>query len=190
MPSDNHHKSLSKPETLQIRTNFQPIVLLGFMGAGKTSVARALANKLACEWVDLDKYVERKARKSIPEIFKSLGERAFRQLEIVSLKEVMLNGTVHVIALGGGAWTIEENRKAVAENNFLSIWLDAPFKLCWQRVTNEDANRPLAVNETAARKLFDLRRGIYEQATFKIEIKPENSPENIADQIISLVTGR
>ena len=165
------------------QTNFPPVVLLGFMGAGKTSVAAALAAKTNNQWVDLDEFVEKNQGKIISRIFEDSGEKQFREIETAALKEILSGGAARVVALGGGAWTIAENREIVRKNGFSSVWLDAPFELCWERIENEKQTRPLAANETFARQLFAERRKIYELCDLRIEIEEKDSPENIADKI-------
>ena len=157
------------------------------MGAGKTSVAAALSAKTNNEWVDLDEFIEKNQGKIISRIFEDSGEKQFREIETAALKEILKNAAARVVALGGGAWMIAKNREIARENGFLSVWLDAPFELCWKRIENEKQNRPLAADETAARRLFAERRKIYEQCDLQIEIKEKDSPENIADKILQRI---
>lgn len=168
------------------KTNLRAIVLLGFMGAGKTSVAAALAQKLCSQWVDLDEIIETSERKSIAELFEKFGEAVFREIESAALREVLAGKTIRIIALGGGTWTIEENRQAVRDSDFTSVWLDAPFDLCWTRIKKENAARPLATKKTEARKLFNKRQKIYADSDLRIEIAEADSPETIAEKILQL----
>ena len=175
-----------KKKSGKSKTNFRGIVLLGFMGAGKTSVAAALTEKLKCQGVDLDEIVETTERKSIAELFEKFGETVFREIETAALREVLAGKTIRVIALGGGAWTIEENRQAACDADFVSIWLDAPFELCWARIKKENAARPLATKKTEARKLFNKRQKIYAESDLRIEIAEHDSPEAIAEKFLQL----
>ncbi|HEX8267977.1 MAG TPA: shikimate kinase [Pyrinomonadaceae bacterium] len=168
------------------KTNFPGVVFLGFMGAGKTSVATALAEKLNCQWVDLDEIIETTERKSIAELFEKFGETVFREIETAALREVLAGKTIRVVALGGGAWTIEENRQAVRDSGFVSVWLDAPFELCWTRIKKENGLRPLATKKPEARKLFNKRKKIYAESDLRIEIAEHDSPETIAEKILQL----
>jgi shikimate kinase len=175
-----------KTKSGKSKTNLRGIVFLGFMGAGKTSVAAALAEKLNCQWVDLDEIIETNERKSIAELFEKFGETVFREIETAALREVLAGKTIRVVALGGGAWTIEENRQAVRDAGFSSVWLDAPFDLCCMRIKKENAGRPLATKKTEARKLFNKRQKIYAESDLRIEIAEQDSPEKIAEKILQL----
>jgi shikimate kinase len=166
------------------KTKFPPVVLLGFMAAGKTSVAAALAAKSGCKWIDLDELIEASEGKNIAQIFEAVGETVFREIETETLKEVLSKNIFQIIALGGGTWTIEENRRIAKENGFTSVWLDAPFELCWERIKKEKNKRPLAAKKAAARKLFDERQKIYEQTDLRVEVAAEESPEDSADKIL------
>ncbi|HYP49363.1 MAG TPA: shikimate kinase, partial [Pyrinomonadaceae bacterium] len=169
------------------KTNSRGIVFLGFMGAGKTVVAAALAEQLNCQWVDLDEIIETTERKSIAELFEKFGETVFREIETAAMREVLAGKTIRVIALGGGTWTIEENRQAVRDAGFTSVWLDAPFDLCGARIKKENAARPLATKKTEARKLFNKRQKIYAESDLRIEIAEQDSPESIAEKILQLI---
>ena len=150
-----------KTESGIIKTNFRGVVLLGFMGAGKTTIAAKLAEKLDCQSVCLDEIIETTERRPIAELFEKFGETVFREIEAAALREILASKTIRVIALGGGTWTIEENRQAVLEADFAGVWLDAPFELCWARIKKGNGLRPLATKKTEARKLFNKRRKIY-----------------------------
>jgi shikimate kinase len=165
-------------------TEFPPLVLLGFMAAGKTSVAAALAEKSGCKWIDLDELIEASEGKNIAQIFEAVGETVFREIETETLKEVLSKKIFQIVALGGGTWTIEDNRRLAKESGFTSVWLDAPFELCWERIKKEKNKRPLATKKTAARKLFVERQKIYEQTDLRVEVAAEDSPEDSADKIL------
>ncbi|MBC7798032.1 MAG: shikimate kinase [Pyrinomonadaceae bacterium] len=162
------------------------IVLVGFMGAGKSSVARKLAEKMDVNHLDLDEYIEVRENRSITEIIENIGETLFRNLETDALKEVLKIAQSRVIALGGGTWTIEKNRSLIIENECQTIWLDAPFELCWQRIMRNVESRPLAKTEESARKLFDERQPIYKTANIRIEVSESSKIETIATEIFSL----
>ncbi|HEX9930825.1 MAG TPA: shikimate kinase [Pyrinomonadaceae bacterium] len=175
-----------KKKSGKSKTNSRGIMLLGFMGAGKTVVAAALAEKLNCQWVDLDEIIETTERKSIAELFEKFGETVFREIETAALREVLAGKAIRVVAFGGGAWTIEENRQAARDSGFVSVWLDAPFELCWARIKKENGLRPLATKKTEARKLFNKRQKIYAESDLRIEIAEHDSPETIAETILQL----
>src|SRR5712692_9279206 len=110
------------------------IVIVGFMGCGKTTVAEELARRLGCGMIDLDSFIAEREGCSPAEIIKEDAEPAFRAIETRALRHILENNSARVLALGGGAWTIESNRKLVAQAGCLSVWLDTPFELCWQRI--------------------------------------------------------
>ena len=160
------------------------IVIVGFMGSGKTTVARALANRLGYEVVDLDELITERVGRSPAKIIEEEGEPEFRQIETRVLREVMNEGRSRVIALGGGAWTISENRQLISLCDARAVWLDAPFDLCWKRIETSGEHRPLAPSQTAAEKLFYDRRPLYELADVRIRVKESASPAGIAMKIV------
>ncbi|MDQ1613638.1 MAG: shikimate kinase [Pyrinomonadaceae bacterium] len=167
------------------------IVLTGFMCAGKTTVARALAARLGCAAADTDARVVARAGRSIEAIIDSDGEPRFRQLEHAALRDILESGDADsacVIALGGGAWTIAANRALIAVHRCLTVWLDAPFELCWRRITNSDAAaRPLARDRERARELYDARRAAYERATLRVRVTEAQSAADTAAEIASII---
>lgn len=158
-----------------------PVFLVGFMGAGKTTVGEALAAALGWTFVDLDRLIERREGRSIREIFERDGEPEFRRLEreaIISCRE--LNAAV--IALGGGAYVAEANRKLAREIG-LTVWLDCPLDLCLRRITG-DAARPLLRSREEMADLFERRRPAYALADVTIETG-ERSQEELAAEILN-----
>jgi|GEM_PF-173222 len=154
------------------------IIFVGFMASGKTTVAKALAKKSGGSFVDLDSFIESRERRKIAEIIDTEGIARFREIETVSLRDVLETKT-HIIALGGGAWTIEDNRKLIAENNCLTVWLDTAFEICWERITREGDTRPLARDKEKAQKLFEERNIVYSLADLRIPTDEETNPETI-----------
>jgi shikimate kinase len=161
------------------------IVIVGFMGSGKTTVARALARQLGCEAVDLDSFISGSKGRSPAEIIVQDGEAAFRKIETDALRAVLGKKGTRVIALGGGTWAIEANRSLVAEDGCLAIWLDAPFELCWERIVSSESVRPLAPDLAAAERLFDARRASYKLSERRLEVSREDSPKMLASKILS-----
>src|SRR6266404_1916235 len=126
------------------------IVILGFMGCGKTTVAKELARQLDCSFVDLDSFITERYRRSPAEIIQKDGEDSFREIETLALRDVLQDKHARIIALGGGTWTIPANRTLIALHDCLSVWLDAPFELCWERINAGETVRPLAPDREAA----------------------------------------
>jgi shikimate kinase len=166
------------------------IVITGFMGSGKSTVASALASRLESEVVDLDQAIESETGQSASEIIEQSGEAAFRQIESGILRGVLEDSASEVVALGGGAWTLETNRRLINEHGALSVWLDAPFDHCWKRIVESGGARPLARTEAEAKTLFTQRRPAYELADVHVHINDRMSPAEIAEEIIHALANR
>jgi len=156
------------------------VYLVGFMGAGKTSVGRALAAQLGWSFVDLDSEIERSQRMAIRDIFQKSGEANFRRLEGEHLKT--LSARPHaVIALGGGA-TIDPQNRLVIESTGTSVWLSVTFETASRRVST-DGSRPLFKDPVHAEQLYEERLPIYRLA--RIHVLADNrSPADIADEVV------
>ena len=142
-----------------------PILLVGFMGAGKSSVGAALASELGCSFVDLDAVVENSAGQPVAAIFSADGEQRFRQLESEALDQVLSSGSERrVVALGGGTYVQPENRDRIARSSALVVFLEVALEEAMRRVRRYADKRPLAANREAFAKLFEERRSAYEQA--------------------------
>ena len=165
----------------------QLIIITGFMAAGKTTVAAALAQKLHCHMLDLDQSIVERAGRSIHEIIQTDGEASFRETETKALRDALEQRTACVIALGGGAWTIERNRLLIAEHLGYTVWLDAPFDLCWRRITDSEPVRPLARSKEQAHRLYNERRTLYELAAHRIEASEDRGAEAIAAEITDAI---
>jgi shikimate kinase len=161
----------------------RPIIITGFMGAGKTTVAAALARKLSCVMLDLDDVIKERSGRTPQEIIDEDGEKRFREIEGEALRAALETEQAHVIALGGGTWTIESNRALINKHHALTVWLDAPFELCWERISAEDISRPFGRDKQTALLLYDKRREFYDQATLKVKIDKDKSPEMVAAEI-------
>ena len=159
------------------------IYLVGFMGAGKTTVGRELSFRLQRPFFDLDAEVEAAEGLSVAEIFNRFGEQRFRQLERNHLKR--LSGQQGVIALGGGAYVDPENRK-VADETGAVVWLETSLATVHQRV-RPDGSRPLLSNPEQVEKLYGSRLPFYRLA--RIHVLTDNRlPDTIAQEIIRKVT--
>jgi shikimate kinase len=159
------------------------IIIVGFMGAGKTTIARELARRLRCQVVDLDELITTNEGRDPKEIIEQDGEQRFREIETQMLHEVLAGGAARIVAVGGGAWTIAENRKTIADQGAFTVWLDASFELCWKRIELGE-ERPLARSRELAENLFRERRSSYELADARITVADNESVEEVAMKII------
>ncbi|PYS22206.1 MAG: shikimate kinase [Acidobacteria bacterium] len=160
------------------------IVILGFMGCGKTTVARELARQLGCSFVDLDFFINERSGRSSAEIIQQDGEDSFRDLETLALRDVLQDKQTRVIALGGGTWTIPANRTLIALHDCLSVWLDAPFELCWERINAGRTVRPLARDRETALARYESRRVDYALAERPIAVDELDPAEALAAEIL------
>lgn len=160
------------------------IFITGFMGAGKTTVAASLARRLNCRMIDLDRFIAAREGRSIQQIIDEDGEARFRELETSALRDVLDDDAeAYVVALGGGAWTIEQNRALITEHDGFTVWLDVPFHVCWQRIRSVGDSRPLARNREKARRLYAERRPLYALATLRVQATKKGSAHDKAEEI-------
>lgn len=159
------------------------IVLLGFMACGKTTVAKELARQLESEFLDLDSFITELHGRSPAEMIQREGEEKFREIETLALRDVLQSNDARVIALGGGTWTIPANRTLIALHDCLSVWLDAPFELCWQRINASQAVRPLAPDREATSARYEARRSDYSLAK-QITVTEASTPATLAEEIL------
>ncbi|HEX8650495.1 MAG TPA: shikimate kinase [Pyrinomonadaceae bacterium] len=164
-------------------TSIRRIFITGFMGAGKTTLASSLARRLDCPMVDLDQFIREREGRSPQQIIDEDGEARFRELETSALRAVLENEASCIIALGGGAWAFKQNRTLIAERDGFTVWLDAPFELCWRRIRSEGDKRPLARDREKAGRLYDERRALYGLADLRVQATEERSAEDVAAEI-------
>ena len=163
--------------------NSRHIIITGFMGSGKTTIGRGLARLLGCEMLDLDHVIAERDGRTAREIIEQDGEQSFREVETRILQEVLENSPRGVIALGGGAWTLERNRNLIDKHGCVTVWLDAPFELCWERILLSGSSRPLARDEGQARMLYAERRPQYALAKLPIRLVANRSTDEISAEI-------
>jgi shikimate kinase len=162
------------------------IYLVGFMGCGKSTVGRALAEELGWGFFDLDEEIENAAGCTVSEIFDARGEAAFRQMETTALRKRIANvrtGRPQVIALGGGAFSIQENFD-LAFHHGITIWLDTPYDVIYRRVSAE-SHRPLARDPERLRHLYESRRDDYARADYRVEPR-DDEPAHVVARILEL----
>src|SRR5687768_673460 len=137
------------------------VALTGFMGVGKSSVARHLSNILRCRRVDLDFFIETNEGRKIAEIIDTDGVDHYRTLETKNLERFLDESNARILSLGGGTWTVAANRELLANKGFTSVWLESTFEHCWLNITFSRKDRPLARNKQNALKLFEERQKVY-----------------------------
>ncbi|MDD5127246.1 MAG: shikimate kinase [Dehalococcoidales bacterium] len=161
------------------------IVLVGFMGTGKTAVGRVLAAKLGKEFIELDALIEKRAGEPIPEIFARHGEIRFRELEIAAVKSIARRKNA-VIACGGGAVLNKINIDRLSERGKI-VYLGAAPEVILRRITEDKTERPLLKAEDRLRQIRELlnyRKPYYERAA---DIKIDTSllgTEEVVGKII------
>ncbi|HKB10587.1 MAG TPA: shikimate kinase [Vicinamibacterales bacterium] len=144
----------------------EKVYLVGFMAAGKTTVAKALARRLDWRAVDVDELIETRERQTVAELFAKRGEPYFRRVERQVLFEQI--GAPHlVVATGGGTFSDAQNRAAINADG-VSVWLDVPLERLIDRVP-ADGRRPLASDRSGFERLYHQRRAAYEQAHLRLD---------------------
>ncbi|QMU65002.1 MAG: shikimate kinase [Flavobacteriaceae bacterium] len=153
------------------------LVLLGYMGSGKTVIGKILSDKLFLPFIDLDRYIVEKEHASIAEIFKTKGEVYFRKIEHQYLKKLLSSNENFVLSLGGGTPCYAGNMNLITNTPAItSIYLNANISTLTNRLREEKEKRPLIdklqdrdLTEFIAKHLFE-RNHFYEQATYKTDV--------------------
>lgn len=160
------------------------IYLVGFMAAGKTTVARALAARLGWRAEDVDELIEARERRTVAEIFARSGEPYFRVLERDILR--MLLPLRHVVvATGGGTFMDPDNRAAINLDG-VSVWLDVPLEEVIARMP-ADGRRPLAADRAQMERLFAVRQAAYAHARLRVDARGAQ-PDAIAERIMEVIS--
>ncbi|MFY0630993.1 MAG: shikimate kinase [Flavobacteriaceae bacterium] len=164
------------------------IVLIGYMGSGKTTIGKHLAKKSYLPFFDLDSYIESKEKLSITDIFDQKGEIYFRKIEHRYLKEFIENNDSYVLSLGGGTPCYAGNMNSIKEQiDIHSFYLQASIPTLKERLVRNTSRRPLLaqlseekLTEYIAKHLFE-RRDFYEEATHRIKIDSKSVEEVVAE---------
>ncbi len=165
------------------------IALTGFMGVGKSSVARHLASTLKCQQIDLDRFIEKNERRLVAEIIDADGIEHYRRVETLNLERFLIGSEARILSLGGGTWTMPENRELLKSHGFTSVWLESTFEHCWLNISFSRKERPLARDKQSALKLFEERQKVYCLADWHVIVRPDftsfDVARKIADEIFS-----
>jgi len=158
------------------------IYLVGFMGAGKTTVGRELAARISAPFFDLDELIESAEKASIKEVFAQHGEPYFRKRE-----RDVLRSTRHlesaVVATGGGTFTFDENIQLI-QSEGLSVYLSAPYSLLRSRIGEKATERPLFRDDIAAHELYASRIRYYRMSDITIEVREEETTNEIVERLL------
>ena len=158
------------------------IYLIGFMGAGKTTIGRELAARMDLPFFDLDELIESAEKMTIREIFAQQGEPFFRKRERDLLRSTryLEHG---VIATGGGTFTFDENIQFI-QSEGLSVHLAVPYAVCRVRASAKAADRPLFRDDAATHELYTSRLRYYKMADVTIEVRERETPGEIVERLI------
>ena len=159
------------------------IYLVGFMAAGKTTVAKALAARLGWRAEDIDELIEARERRPVADIFARQGEPYFRAAERDILKLLLPLRHV-VVATGGGTFMDPENRSAINMDG-VSVWLDVPFEELVARIPG-DGRRPLAADRSQMERLFALRVSAYSTARIRVDGSGLHA-EEVAERVLEVL---
>jgi shikimate kinase len=158
--------ALERRRPLAEQATPERVYLVGFMASGKSTVGPLLARRLRYPFVDLDHLAEERAGLEIPTIFQRFGEGYFRRLEFEVLRDLARAPGRAVVALGGGTFVSEVNRRLVARSG-ISVWLDVPFPVLARRLVSQ-GRRPLAASPDQLRRLHATRLPFYHEADVRI----------------------
>ncbi len=169
------------------------IVLVGYMGSGKSTIGRLLSKKLNINFIDLDDYIERQLEKSISTIFEEHGEIYFRKMEHNFVKELMNKKDSFILSTGGGTPCYSQNMEVINSKSTNVFYLKLSIAALVERLTLEKEHRPLIKNiETAempefiGKHLFE-RSYYYQQATNSISCD-NKTPDQVVEEIIGRLT--
>jgi shikimate kinase len=147
------------------------VSLIGFMGAGKTTVGRALAERLGWRFADLDDVIQAREGRSVEQIFAQHGEAAFRDLERQAVREILATAQSEplVLALGGGAFIEEQVQQTLRDAEIPAVFLDCEVEELFRRSEQPEVVRPLRRDRDQFRQLYERRRPAYLKARVRIE---------------------
>mgnify|MGYP003607559324 CR=1 FL=1 len=162
------------------------ITLVGFMGAGKTTISEMMVDYFLCDLISLDSEIEIYENKKISNIFSEFGEEYFRNIESKILNNISYKKNI-ILDLGGGTFIRENNRKILKENNIKSIFLNVSFDAICKRLENQRDYRPLLSGDdwkNTAKKIFDFRYDFYKMADFTIDVNDGDSIKVVFENVL------
>ncbi len=163
------------------------IVLVGMMGSGKTSIGKELAKTLNIDFIDSDKEIEKKCKKTIPVIFEIKGEKYFRKIE-EKICCKLIDGKPKILSLGGGAFLSGKTRKKI--NSYgISIWVSTDLKDIYNRLSKSKNKRPMLDYNNlkkSIKEIYNSRKKIYKKADYTIKIKSDNK-KSIIKKIMEII---
>lgn len=162
------------------------VVLVGFMGSGKSSVGRILSRRLGCRFEDLDGRIESRVGRRVADLFREEGEEAFRGLEREEARAVVGLGRC-VVATGGGAF-VDPDTRAILQEGAVTVWLRCDLDAIIGRI-RPDGSRPLAGNRVIMRTLLAEREPSYRKADVTVDAC-SGTPREVADRIFGLLEER
>lgn len=169
------------------------ILMLGYMGSGKSTIGKLVAQRLGISFFDLDILIENRLQMSVSEIFLQKGEIYFRKIEHQLFNELLNDDKTFVLSLGGGTPCYANNHLLLTSSNVVSVYLNASIDTLSSRLFLERSKRPLIASlseeefkEYIAKHLFD-RSYFYNQSSFKVLVN-KKTPEQITGEILGLLT--
>ena len=169
------------------------IVLMGYMGSGKSTIGHLLSKNGAYAFIDFDQFIEKKQHMTIPELFDNKGEIYFRKLERQYLKEILDKKNDLIVSLGGGTPCYGDNMELIKKANVKSVYLNVPVKELAARLWSERMHRPLLKHQDTPEKLEEFvrkhlfeRSFYYNQATIKIAVQ-QKSAQDVAQELAALL---
>ena len=139
--------------------------------------------------MDLDMFIEAGENRKIAQIIDDTGVESYRELEAKYLERALTESDARILSLGGGTWTVPQNRRLIKAAGYTSVWLESTFEHCWLNISFSRKDRPLARDKQSARKLFEERQKLYCLADWHFIVRPDHTSfdvaRSIADQIFS-----
>ena len=179
--------SVSASQVIKLRAMVN-IYLVGFMGAGKTSVGQRLARHLGARFLDLDHELSEDFDCSISEVFENSGEAVFRAAEADMLRKLSAKEGL-VVATGGGAFSTDGNRRIIEESGGISVFLELPWDVLQRRLECDNKDRPVYQSAGQARNLLEERLPHYRRATLSFALNGDETPDEIVETVADAVQG-